>query len=394
MKVFALALAVLLATPALAQTGAPAELAAGKALEAKGDSAGARTWYRKAAEHGSAEAWYRIGMTTPGGAPQAIIRAAEMGYAPGFNDALDAALFRAGPAADVDAAKRIADLARKTKADLGFFGASELETVDACYAAGTPPLVAQRAASTARYPDDNVGLAERYANGTGAKRDPRLALALVCHGAEVPAELNEMVAALTATEGQARLQKPFRFCDYAESGSNSAMCAQIASDAADRKRKTALEHLMQDWTVPQRAAFIVLKKAADAYFEEHAGSEVDNSGTLGGAFYLEAVGRQHDGLLKDLRAFEAAHPPPQDGFAAADKTLNALYRTVLARKDWSGMGTVDAGGIRKTQRLWLAYRDGWVIFAAARYPHIPAERWKAWATRRRIAELKDLATAN
>jgi hypothetical protein len=48
----------------------------------------------------------------------------------------------------------------------------------------------------AKEPVGNAWLAEVYANGWGVPRDAMLAVALLCHASDVPAELTDMVETL------------------------------------------------------------------------------------------------------------------------------------------------------------------------------------------------------
>jgi uncharacterized protein YecT (DUF1311 family) len=45
-------------------------------------------------------------------------------------------------------------------------------------------------------------------------------------------------------------------------------------------------------------------------------------------------------------------------------------------------------GIRATQRAWIPYRDAWARFGKKARPEVPAEAWKAWATRERAEMLE------
>jgi hypothetical protein len=229
-----------------------------------------------------------------------------------------------------------------------------------------------------------------YANGEGGvKRDPKLAIAFICHGSDVPAELVGMVEALTKTTPQKKLSKPFRFCDYITSGMNGGVCASDAEDRSNAVRHHDLAKLMVRWTSKQKLAFQTMDKSAEAFFAEHAGSEQDMSGTARNAFYIEEVGKLRSNLLKNLRLFEAGKLPVANDLPVADKLLNATYRSVLSQ-DWTDVGTLDADGVRSTQRLWLKYRDSWGAFASARYPKLSESEWKAWLTKQRVKQLEDL----
>jgi TPR repeat protein len=407
-----------------ATTGdAQAELQYGIALSHSGNSnkEEARLWIQKAANQGLAEAWFWLGYSGVGKEPSLVYyeRSAEMGYTRAFEYIFDDLLFRAGPNADVVTAKKFGDLARSEHADLGYDTRPELLTIDRCFEAGVPNLPevdrpAPRASAEnagadcsdfgpdtstpprwKRYREcllsekhfDNNLVAEIYANGWGVKRDPKLATALVCHASEVPAELIAMVEALTTSRGKSS-DRPFRFCDNITSGLSGAACADRAEHIAEKHRSQKINALILSWSPSQRLAFDALQAAASKYYDEHAGSEQDMSGTARDQFYIDEVARLKAKFLKDVEAFEGGRLPPHESFPIVDRRLNATYRKLLGLKDWTDAGTINAGGIRATQRLWLAYRDAWAKFGVERYPRTSAADWKAWVTERRTRELE------
>lgn len=392
---------------ALAEKGDAADiLAYGKALEyqrshSKGiQESDVQSWFQKAADKGSAEAWYWIAYTTTNEAirRKAIIKAAELGFSPAFEEALDILLFRAGEKADVVKAKQIADLARQK--GISVYNPDEtFVAVDACYAAGTPQIASdQRDAieadenSTESFtPNDNMKWAEGFANGWGVKRDRQKALAFVCHGSTVPAELNGMVAYLLGRKGIVAFQEPFRFCDHVTSSENGGLCSSAAEDRQQSGRNTQFDAHTAKWSAQQKSAFAYLQNVAEKYFSEHAGSEQDMSGSARNTFFIEEEAKLRDELLASLNRFEKGNRPPKGDLTAADKALNATYKTLLKNTDWQMTGTVKPEGIRSTQRLWLKYRDAWAAFGPVRYPGTKAQDWKAWATRERITTLKSIA---
>ena len=233
---------------ASAKGDARSELELAKALEPdQASRAEARSWARRSADQGLAEAWFWLGYTAlPEEKPDSYYQvAAEKGYPQAFPYLLDDLLFRAGPAADIVKAKKFGDLARKLHVDLGWHGAEELATIDRCFEAGAPEIppadrpsvdevasfrreaascrdwsgAGARPADWARYrkcllaaPEvDNNALAEIYANGRGVRRNPSMAIALVCRGSEVPAELIDMVKTIAATKDQVKPEEEFSF---------------------------------------------------------------------------------------------------------------------------------------------------------------------------------------
>lgn len=416
----------LAALRAAAEKGdARSQLELAKALE-KTSRAAARAWARKSADQGLAEAWFWLGYTAyPAEKPAAYFEmAAEKGYPEAFSYVLDDLLFRAGSSADVVKARKFGDLARQLHINLGPFGAEELATIDRCFEAGVPEIPAAdrpsggeiasfrreaancrdwsgagaRLADWTRYRKcllaeqevDNNALAEIYANGRGVQRNPRLAIALVCHGSKVLPELTGMVKTLSMTSGQTKLEKEFSFCAHVTSGMNMARCAGQDEDGKVQKRDAALAALTTGWQVPQKQALAELRKRAEAFFEEHARSELDMGGTARAAIAIAEQGTLRDDFLKSIESFEHGALPGGADFAPADLELNRLYSQLMKTKSTGRSGTVAREGIQATQRRWLAYRDAWANLGAARYPSAPAETWKAWATRQRAAQLKDL----
>jgi Protein of unknown function (DUF1311). len=389
-----------------AKGDAKAELEYGKALvylarQSKNVSeADYRVWFQKAADQNLAEAWYWLGYTTTDGAlhDRAYLKAAELGFAPAYDEVFELLLFRAAEKADPAKAKHLLDLAQKNGVKYyESFPGEVSRTINACYQAGAAEVPAAERSAIEKdgradqhfTPNDNMKYAEAYANGWGVKRNSRLALALVCHGADVPAELFGMVDFLSKTQSDPALKKPFVFCEHLTSGMNGSQCEAFDQDKDQAIRDHALAKIVAGFTPEQKAAFAALKKTNEAYIEAHSGDERDMSGTLRGAFYAEEAGKLHAAFLKAIEGFEKGNRPPRDNFAAADKALNEAYRTVLTKTDWTTTGTVAPEGVRKTERLWLKLRDAWAGFGTARYPGSSADDWKAWATRARLAVLKD-----
>jgi uncharacterized protein YecT (DUF1311 family) len=437
---FFILLAFLLPAVAFAQAPAASDLAALRAAAEKGDAAAqlayakalppaeraaARAWAQKSADHGLATAWFWLGYTaTENEHPVSFYeQAAERGDSEAFQYVLEDLLFRAGPAADVVKAKHFADLARQRGITVGIYSAEDFAAIDQCYAAGAPdippadrPSPAETAALRGQ-PDcrtfqgegthpadlvryrkcllsaaerDHNALAEIYANGWGVKRNSTLAIALVCHGSDVPAELTGMVAALVKTRGEEKLHEPFTVCDYVTSGLNMGRCAAQGEDAATEKRDAALAKLTAGWTAVQKEALKDLRHAAETFFDQHSAGEIDLSGTARGAISIGEVSELRDDLLEAITGFEAGKLPAAGDFAKADRELNQVYAQALRAVSKEQNTTVTTKGVRDAERAWLAYRDAWVKLVAARYPQAAADRWKAWATAKRIGQLQKL----
>jgi uncharacterized protein YecT (DUF1311 family) len=125
-------------------------------------------------------------------------------------------------------------------------------------------------------------------------------------------------------------------------------------------------------------------------------------GTSAPAFALRAEAGEQEWLRAHLAAFEKGTfnlSPPQE-LPEDDVELNRLYKLVMdapatdaERPDRLPGSTVQKADVRAAQRLWLAYRDAWVRFAALRYPTVPADAVKVELTTWRSQQLRGLAAS-
>lgn len=394
-------------------------LLTGKAAAEKGDSKAqldygksllptsrdeARVWLQKAAEQGQGEAWFLLGGHRLGDKPEIFYyeKAAENGYQQAFTYLLDALLFRAGDSADTDKAKKYAELARERNIRLGYDEVSSirlLDTVDWCYEAGIPiipdsdrPLIQNGA--------NNNEIAEMYANGRGVKRDLKLAIALVCHGSGVPAELQHLVYHLISMRYYGELlDREFKFCDHVTSVMNIGLCAERAEEVDSKKREAEFAVTLEHWSSAEKVAFKELKVAADDFISSWAESdvvratrEIDMSGLESGlesmSMYFSSRRMLKEEFFGAIRMFESGQLPNDKNFKQADKDLNKAYSRIMGRKNLEDFG-ITKDRIRATQRKWIKYRDAWTQFAAVKYPDVPSDVFKAWLTQQRTEELKE-----
>lgn len=233
-----------------------------------------------------------------------------------------------------------------------------------------------------------------YANGHGVKRNFPLAKRFACEYGGAPAEVEGRLAHLDDI-ASGKTRDPIDLCDDITSGLMMGVCAGRQADFAQSARERRWTALQAAWTPPQRAALANLRKAAKDYFDNVAREETDMSGTARGAMATDAYETLDKALLADVERFERRERPakvPAD-FARDDKTLNSVYRKVLAaldaakKNDSYAYGTITSAGVRTTQRSWLRYRDAWVALAGVRWPALPQEVWLAWLSEARTKAL-------
>lgn len=238
-----------------------------------------------------------------------------------------------------------------------------------------------------------------YANGMGVPRNLPLATKFACEAGGAAAEIDgriEHLQQLAASPSSRR----FDFCDDITSGYMGGVCAGITANHADNRREAALDKITRDYNASQRQAYDALRKAADAYFNAHSGNETDLSGSARDAFAIHDLERSERAFLLNLKLLEAGKLPTIDA-KQADARLNAIYQRVLANPDleppgggYGGMGTITAKGIRADQRLWLAYRDAWLRYAAVCKPGVSDDAVLAWLTTQRTNQLRGLLPSN
>lgn len=225
-----------------------------------------------------------------------------------------------------------------------------------------------------------------YANGRGAARNLDVAIHLACGIEGAPAESHGRVTHLAALR-----HKPaagdFDYCEDITSGLAGGYCASHEESVAGAKREAAYAQLTATWTPTHRQALARLRAAHKAFAEASGEGEVDHGGTLRAAMEIGAEEKLRDELLAMLRQLQAGRAPAYGHalYVAADAALNAAYRKQLQGVEAnSGPGAVTRQGIQSAQRAWLAYRDAFLAFAAARYPAVPRESLATWLTLKRI----------
>jgi len=234
-----------------------------------------------------------------------------------------------------------------------------------------------------------------YANGKGVSASFDLALKFACEFGGAPAELGARVAKLVEARKQGKLNGELGICDDATSGLLAGFCAahdeRIAAVTRGARKRRAISGL-------PAAAVATLERAARAFFDSRTYGEVDLTGTARGAFAIAEQANLEDDYVSGLEKLRApTFIPPAAGATLAERKLNDTYTRLMKCKKSEPAeqrlpGSVTADGIRKTQRLWLAYRDAWLALAAQLRPETNRDAWKAWLTEQRTRMLSELGS--
>ena len=291
-----------------------------------------------------------------------------------------------------------------TKAEIEALGSCN--SADLYFGFGKPadPVEARKCAYVERLNGKNVPdtvfgaaglLTMIYANGKGATRNFDLALKFACETGWAPAEMVERFDHLIRLKSENWTGDNFSLCDDATSGFMEGWCVSLQDHFDQVKRDQKLAALTSSWNSQERQALSKLQKSAEAFFETSSHYEIDLSGTIAGAYVVEAQACYKDGFISALESFESGTLPnfSQADFRRVNVQLNSRYSAHLsevAKSVKTGeMGTVKPNGIRRAERLWLQYREAWVEFGAIKYPAIPANGWRTWLTQQRLEMVQD-----
>lgn len=182
-------------------------------------------------------------------------------------------------------------------------------------------------------------------------------------------------------------------CGNAISQTSINICTAEQVDAGLEFLKKQIVQYKGHWSQESQKAFQDFEKARDQFVSAHLENETDwPTGTTGRA---EAYNEEQLLLIKDesifLARFEQGRfPEIQDSdYEKYDKQLNSLYKTIQYNYEESDPPTgVTRQSIKKTQLIWLRYRDAWANFAQIQYPKLSSLSWKAFVTKKRVAMLE------
>lgn len=253
-----------------------------------------------------------------------------------------------------------------------------------------------------------------YANGNGVARNTALAMRFACESIDAgelnlqdtlipdqpgedevtPSEFLAAVAATGEAAGEKR-QRTIDMCSYAENMDwDTSACDYIHHLLGDQQRMAAIESFSTKFAPKQKAAYLKLVSAFEAYLRAHNNDETSVTGHHPADPQWERRPQQEKNFIDAMRRFESGKLPSftEADYAREDWALNDLYRkTMIAARNpgQNDLGLLpEPDGLRDTERLWLVYRDTWAAFGTLRYPQVNKESWLTWATLLRIGDLK------
>lgn len=371
----------------------------------------AEQWIKKAADSGLAEAVFYLGYAGVGDkAPLYYYeQAALKGYAPAFENVLDAYLFLGGE--NIKKAKEFSDLARKLKLEDEI--RRDLDVVDICYQAGAPEKIYDNGLWPGAVCDEcaklhdtntegykkcifehgnNIDIATLYANGQFVKRDFWKAISYVCQGnTSTSYELTSMVKTLFEAAQTGRLREKFDWCNHVSSSQASSVCFLQKQDPALKEMDSQFKDFSNSFTTEQKNAYNLLLKRAFEFFDARANSEQDLTGSLRSIFITEWERDQKKWLLEVLESLESGKLRLEKAdYSRINHEMQEEYKKLeekfveSEKQDYSFHRIFDQGSIDSTQEDFLVFRDAFAHFIHIRYPRISLDDARAWITKVRI----------
>jgi uncharacterized protein YecT (DUF1311 family) len=245
--------------------------------------------------------------------------------------------------------------------------------------------------------NDNAVLMMLYANGYGVARDTDRAIHHACILDFIAK--SEMESRITHLATRPADDKPFDLCDDITSGHMGAVCAARRETQDSRVRNLRLDRAAHTLRAASRAAFARLRETAERYASTAGYSETDARGTAAAAFASEHQARLREQAMQAMLDTIAGKLPSAsaEDLAEWDRQLNEVYGEVMAigsnqdgHPERIGDSTIEHDAVRKAERLWLAYRDAFVVFRASLGPG-SNDAIMALLTEQRVGQLRGVA---
>jgi uncharacterized protein YecT (DUF1311 family) len=218
-------------------------------------------------------------------------------------------------------------------------------------------------------------LAMLYANGEGIAPNLRLAEHFACgiHGGWDDG--TDLAQAIEAERLRGHNRYPLDICKTPTGLQINVNCLNMKEEkvaaeiAVEQKRFEA----GQSPTVDD--AFRRLLAARKAYRDIY-GAQFSGGTSGNGQGIMEQAIDEDKSWVQTLKDLEAGKTPQYNNadLRRADANLNRLYQQRLG-DETPGPGGVQ---IRKPERVWLKYRDAWVVYGTLRWPQTSPESWLAW----------------
>lgn len=186
----------------------------------------------------------------------------------------------------------------------------------------------------------------------------------------------------------------FNLCHYVTSGLGSSYCSRRHYDKKMERLKNEIDDIISDRPLKHKEALTQYREKYEEFIFAKAWHEEGHGGTGAAGFACLSVEEKKEvrhELIKEILAGKI--PEIKDSHESADKRLNDIYQKVIMRLKQSpyrvGRSNCTDLVLRKTQRLWIDYRDATAASFSLLVANTDTTFWKSWMTLKRIDQLEN-----
>lgn len=230
-----------------------------------------------------------------------------------------------------------------------------------------------------------------YANGQGVRRNIDLAIHYACRIEGQPSEINNRINALIKLKTDPHPKDDFDPCRYSISSRSALLCEEESGRIERAREEEYLKKITKIFMPEELKLLKKMQQAGLAYFTSRINNELYRGTTAAVLMQMleeHELNREMFILLQKTEKCTLSNYTIRD-YIEADNELNKLYAKIPKESD-DGMGYTLAG-VKKTERLWITYKNSWEHFGSLRCPKIDKSTWTTTITKQRIEHLKNIS---
>lgn len=216
--------------------------------------------------------------------------------------------------------------------------------------------------------------------------DMRLTLQLVARGGHALAEMESAID-FAYEAWKSGTDREFNIANHITSGFGGNWVTAREQENIDAVFSEQYNAVLQKIPSQNQELFAGLHEASEAFLDAKIWNEEGHDGT---GYYtwamnsLNAQRREFFETIEGLMEGSITVPSQDDN----EKELNEFYQQLIAfvRDNHVGWGRsmLEEEDVRKTQRLWLPYRDQFIAFLQVIHPEVSGDSVRIWLNEKRI----------
>lgn len=217
---------------------------------------------------------------------------------------------------------------------------------------------------------------------------------LIVRGGFVPAEIQGAIQDYYAMTNASDSLVEFRVCDYVTSGMGLTYCAQKWEVEQDISTANEIEELKTSFGL-RNSLLDTAYSATMSFLDSKVWNEEGHDGSGYALWAQSSLSEQSIKYIDFMTGItEGVLPSVSKSLQENDRRLNVMYKQIIsdleANPIHSNRFTIDAKGIRKTQRLWLNYRDANTALLVAVSNQKDSDFWSNYFTIERLEQFASL----